>query len=410
MSKPGDPHRSWDYAAALAPPGRLDSSMPALPVFPLLAVALCAPLAAQTVWTVDRLNGAGTNFTDLPAAVQAAAPGDVLQVRYHDPLQVAPYTAPTITKALTVVGVGGRPGLVGDLRVQNLAPGQRVVLRELRLAPFAGASTPGSCHLRILGNQGTVHLQYVTRQTTPQSSAAANAWIVDGNRLVEFEFCSFDMVGATGTLQIRDTNAVHATSCAFQSLGPATATLLAVTNTRVVLAETLVLGPPTVGVLPIDQCNGELRLAGSNTSVLAPSGGLSIGSACGGTVRVGSGAFLGQTSGVTLSNEPVPALGGAITPSQVLRMSMFGESLGIGLIVVGDPLPAPVPLFGGDLWLDPTAAGILQVVALDLSGRGNWQLPLTAPLPTGTSAWLQGTTLGLATGFLLTPPVVVTGP
>lgn len=54
-----------------------------------------------TIWIVDAANGPGTNFTDLPAAIQAAASGDTVLVRSgtYAPFAVA-------GKALTIRGAG----------------------------------------------------------------------------------------------------------------------------------------------------------------------------------------------------------------------------------------------------------------------------------------------------------------
>ncbi len=58
---------------------------PRLGIPPLLALsfALFVPAAAAQpmTWIVDQNNGPGTNFTDLPPALVAAASGDTILVR-----------------------------------------------------------------------------------------------------------------------------------------------------------------------------------------------------------------------------------------------------------------------------------------------------------------------------------------
>src|SRR5687767_11860601 len=54
-----------------------------------------------TIWIVDASNGPGTNFTDLPPAVAAAASGDTILVR---PGTYSPFTA--AGKALDIRGSG----------------------------------------------------------------------------------------------------------------------------------------------------------------------------------------------------------------------------------------------------------------------------------------------------------------
>ena len=65
-------------------------------MIPLVLVA-CLP----TIWIVDSANGPGSSFTDLPAAVVAAASGDTLVVR------AGAYTPFVVSgKALTILGAG----------------------------------------------------------------------------------------------------------------------------------------------------------------------------------------------------------------------------------------------------------------------------------------------------------------
>ncbi len=75
---------SWIRAAALA----------------LLPVWLVAPVQAGT-WIVDQNGGPGVHFTDLPPAIAAALPGDVILVRGGS------YTPFTLTKGLTILGKQG---------------------------------------------------------------------------------------------------------------------------------------------------------------------------------------------------------------------------------------------------------------------------------------------------------------
>jgi hypothetical protein len=83
-----------------------------------VAALLVAAVGAQTVHVVDDAPGPGVDFTSLPAAVAAAAPGDVLHVM---PGNYEPFSAPS--KALTIRGSGAAstvidgapaPGFVQD--------------------------------------------------------------------------------------------------------------------------------------------------------------------------------------------------------------------------------------------------------------------------------------------------------
>ncbi|MGE3175538.1 MAG: hypothetical protein AB7O97_23140, partial [Planctomycetota bacterium] len=75
--------------------------------------ALASGAAAQTTWTVDRLNRPGTDFLDLQPAVDAAASGDVIRIRAAGaPVHgAASYRAPVIDgKSLTLIGQGSDDG------------------------------------------------------------------------------------------------------------------------------------------------------------------------------------------------------------------------------------------------------------------------------------------------------------
>lgn len=378
----------------------------------LAAAVLFAPGArAQATWIVDQLNRPGTHFLDLPAAVAASTPGDVVMVRYVSPLQGA-YTAPTISRALTVIGTGGQPGLVGNLIVQNLPAGETVVLRDLQLAPFVGTSSVGNCSLIVRLDQGTVHIQNVDRDAGANAASILNQWRIEDSVLVTVAQCSVGMVGATGTLVVKNTPLVTMHTSVIQPAAVTTAPTMVVENAQLVLSDSTVLGSgQAAGAVAISALYTSLQLAGSATAVVSLTGGTAVSSAAAGSsVVASSSALLGPVAGVTLLPGVVPALGGRIDGADLLQLSMFGESLGIGVLAVGEPIPAPLPLFGGSLYLDPGQSGVVDLVAFNLAGRGSWQLQLPTTVPSGFAAWMQGVTLGIASGFLLTPPVVVVAP
>ena len=129
----------------------------------LLAVLLASPCLHADVLVVD--GGGGGDFTTLTAAVQAATDGDTILVR--DGQYVEPGPVVIDGKVLTIAadwfdpnqspaGVSIRPGLV----VRNLAPGEQVVLQNLRLEGSPSSATqaaqPG---LALLDNLSHVRIQ-----------------------------------------------------------------------------------------------------------------------------------------------------------------------------------------------------------------------------------------------------------
>jgi hypothetical protein len=113
-----------------------------------LALLLATPAAALgEVHVVDFAGGAGSDFTDLSAAVDAAADGDVLLVRsgLYDVWNTVD------GRSLTIAGDGPFVQISGLLAVQNLDADQRVVLRGFEL------KFPGQ--VELLNNDGVVWIE-----------------------------------------------------------------------------------------------------------------------------------------------------------------------------------------------------------------------------------------------------------
>jgi hypothetical protein len=77
--------------------------------------------ALATTYVVDAAGGPGADFTDLPPAVAAAQPGDVLLVLPGS------YSAFTCSEGITIVGYGG-PTVTGSVAVTSLPLGRPFVL------------------------------------------------------------------------------------------------------------------------------------------------------------------------------------------------------------------------------------------------------------------------------------------
>ena len=77
--------------------------------------------ALATTYVVDSSGGPGADFTDLPAAVAAAQPGDVLRVLPGS------YSAFTCSEGITILGYGG-PTVSGEVVVTSLPLGPPFVL------------------------------------------------------------------------------------------------------------------------------------------------------------------------------------------------------------------------------------------------------------------------------------------
>lgn len=138
----------------------------------VFAAALSWILEGQAIWIVDASNGPGTNFTDLPPAITAAANGDTILVRAGN------YNAFLSTgKALTIRGagaastmiVGTAPGSsITETKIDGVPAGMTFFMSGLKCAPVGGGIVPfpppqGNAALHVLG-PGTVVLTDVTIQ------------------------------------------------------------------------------------------------------------------------------------------------------------------------------------------------------------------------------------------------------
>ncbi len=134
-------------------------------------LAICVAIAsseiapAQRTWIVDAANGAGTDFTDLPPALTAAADGDTILVR------AGTYAVGTTGKALRMVGIGTPVIRAATQReafiVRGLPAGRTFVMQgfaldgQPRVSPF---DPPPEAPLQIDQCQGLVHLAAITIQ------------------------------------------------------------------------------------------------------------------------------------------------------------------------------------------------------------------------------------------------------
>ena len=103
-----------------------------------------------TIWIVDASNGPGTNFTNLPPAVTAAASGDTIIVK------AGAYSTFNATgKALTIIGAGASmTSLVSSLgaRIDSVPAGMTFYVEGLKFgASLGGTSNSVPAGLRVSG-------------------------------------------------------------------------------------------------------------------------------------------------------------------------------------------------------------------------------------------------------------------
>ena len=169
------------------------------------AVSRAAPTTGPTI--VDDDGGAGVDFTDIQAAVDASADGDVIVVR------AGVYGGFVVDdRRLTLLA---DPGAIvaPDVRIQNLAPGRRVVLSGFALTTldvltcaatvFVESTTIDEEHFAVGGSRQ--NLVFVSRSNdmrvrnvvvgNTMTTAGVSAWNVDESRV---ELASSTLSGSDG--------------------------------------------------------------------------------------------------------------------------------------------------------------------------------------------------------------------
>jgi hypothetical protein len=124
--------------------------------------AIASAPAAQSVHVVDAGGGAGVDFTDLQAAIDAAAPGDTLLVKPGS------YAGFALAKSLSITAETDLSAGVDGFVVSGLAASDRVVLRGLVVGPG-----PASLRSSASDNAGWIGLEDCVFAPTPPLAHAS---------------------------------------------------------------------------------------------------------------------------------------------------------------------------------------------------------------------------------------------
>jgi hypothetical protein len=174
--------------AEVAMIARLHSRTPAL-----FTVAALAAAAHANTYIVDAAGGTGSTFTDIPPAIAAVQPGDILLV---EPGSYSPFT---LDKGLVIVGYGA-PTVSGAVSIQSIPATQRAALVGLQPQALAVQGCAGSVVVQSLGTLQSLSLDQcndvrVSDLHVASSQAGARAIVVDASRL---ELVSSDAHGGVG--------------------------------------------------------------------------------------------------------------------------------------------------------------------------------------------------------------------
>lgn len=135
---------------------------------------------AQTIHTVDNSDQSGAMFTDLQAAIDAAAPGDIIQI-HPGPTS---YGSVTTTKTLTFMGLGHNPAnfaeeetaRVGTISFRGNSAGS--VVKGLTLNGISSGINANSTNL------DDIHIvnNYIISAISGSGTAnLTDNWIIEGN-------------------------------------------------------------------------------------------------------------------------------------------------------------------------------------------------------------------------------------
>lgn len=345
---------------------------------PLRLLSLLLPFAAVTAQTrllvVDAMNRPGTDFTSLPAAVAAALPGDVLQVRADG----GGYESFSTSLGITICATGGQGVLRtdnnGPVTVAGLPAGQQFTLRGFLVGP---RNTTGPI-VRVANCAGRVvlHSLEIGLGFPSVDVQASSAVLLQEGRI----FGGFPSVAAQGsTLQFA--GLVLQGGAGDDRFQQPSAPAVALGQSRAVFAGCGVTGGIGRGAVPPSPA---LELVNSAADFGATGGFGSLRAGAPGLLGAGTAPAVGGSNaslrldpavvvtatgavapivGVTATAASFPSLR-AETASRVAGSLWAADVPGAAqVLVIGLPAgPIAVPGVAGSLWLDPNAMFVVPFV------------------------------------------------
>ncbi|HEX5051703.1 MAG TPA: hypothetical protein VFZ65_08030 [Planctomycetota bacterium] len=379
--------------------------------------ALSTPTSAQQIWKVNCLGGAGVDFTDLPPAVAAAAPGDEIRV-YRSYGTICPlgsyYTATLITKPLRIVGFdpSGSPysstptraEFQGAFVIQGIPAGQMVVLSNINLGQGIGSASQGG--IVAVDCAGDILLEDVY-----YSSNWSTGSYVHFERCanVVLRRCSINLGGwpirfIDSTALLTSTYVDHVPSLAWPFNYEQTSEALRVHTSTVTLIDSVLYGNDRYDPPPAYPITNWIE----RPAAVIESG----------TLRVGPATRLyGGFSGFPYPNEqawayrfappatgtveqdprsliyhmPLPAYVPQPIPTDIhatyhawvvggedFQVTVAGPANGFGLLAIGDWQPLALPTSLGPLAVTPASLTLLDIAPL-AAGNGSFEWTLHCP-------------------------------
>lgn len=380
---------------------------------------LLSPLAAQRTWIVDAANGPGTDFTDLPPAVAAAAPGDLLLAR------TGSYNGFATSIGIHVVALGTctiAPTVVGgkNLVVTNLPAAQTFSMHGFegwRRFPFFAD---------LIGNQGLVVLSAVRTLETcgcgPLHQNPPGIVVTDCTQVVLDGVVNY---AQPAVLSTRSRTLV--TNCLLGSVTPndPMGDCLYVDGGEVDVVESTLDARAASDVNGVPQpavrlLGGTLRVRGSATAMIQ--GGFLVNPNAPAAAIFGTGGNLvldpdvalnpsmGQNVALNLSGtqltqrQQAAALVGALSRGAPLQADVLAQAGAPCALLVGLPRP-PLATPLGTLELDLAATLTLVAGNAGANGKLTSSVPVPTTLGLGQSLTFQGVA-DLGAGLELTSAAI----
>jgi hypothetical protein len=375
----------------------------------VVVLAFASNGISQRTWTVDALNGPGTDFLDIQPAVNASQAGDLILVRTgitHF------YTGFTASKGVTIMCAqrGGGYAVTSNIVVRQLSASERLVLK--RAVGF------GTCSIILEDNQGTVHVE----KCQPD---------VGGQGQLLIRRCSSVLLNEVVSISSRIESSYVTCNRGFANGGFSSDPLLWVSSSVVVLGNSVLMGsrggydmfncrvtfPPGDAIAGYDS----VLVLGAGTSILG--GRLSVsGGSCPPVnieadairgsnlqVLVDPAATLTRVSGtVTLRTSPQPTLDGVVRdePAGLMDLDLLANP-GSAAALIASPPVAPQWSSLGMQWVDLGSYVVADVGLVDPSGHRKLSFYMPPLYPLGHTMVFQSAVLDQGRFLWSTPSAIV---
>ena len=377
--------------------------------FRLLPSLLFAAAGLTQTFVVDASGAPGTDFTSIAAATSAVPSGSVLQVRAgtYFGFDIAAKSLTLNAEPGVVVQVSSSSLNSSWIRISNLAPQDRVVLRGLSWTGVGLANT-GSLH--ATGCQGLIlidGLDLVGMTTTALSFDTCDRIVVRDCRLNGTGWTDLFLSNSHGVIE----------NCRFGPGGPFSNTIgsgvrvidgsLQVIDSRLGNAIAWVTPGSALAVQHADvRLLGTTVLSGSNTFT----GSLGYGISGQGTVRLAPTVLFEWTSlnfapGVTATPAAMPSMTSSpvAASGSTTDLQVRAEAGDLAAIFVALPGPRTLlPFFSDPSWQD--LATLIPLAAGSTNSSGLFSQQVTMPPLSPFVMVNQAIALGPQTGFAITNP------